>query len=48
MNEETTLVENPIYYYYNKDGVKFYTPNLSFAEKRANDFGTDQVFIEKN
>jgi hypothetical protein len=44
---ETTVLENVIFYYYGSDGVKYYTPSANFAHKQAENYGTNNVFIEK-
>ncbi len=47
MTEEIHITENKIYYYYNSKGNKNYTPNLEFAEIRANFYKTYDVYVEK-
>lgn len=37
-----------IYGYRNDEGHMFWTPNLDFAQLRANFFGTFKVYVEKN
>lgn len=44
-NTETSVVE--IFYYYNDKGQKFYTSNEIFANVRAQQLGTNKVFVEK-
>lgn len=46
MTEEITVEKIEIYYYFSDKGVRFYTPNLSFAHERANFFGTNKVYVE--
>jgi hypothetical protein len=46
MTEEITVEKIEIYYYFSDRGVRFYTPNLSFAHERANFFGTNKVYVE--
>jgi|LauGreDrversion4_2_1035121.scaffolds.fasta_scaffold12734_7 hypothetical protein len=36
-----------IFYYYNLEGKKCYTPNAEFAEVQARNYGTDNVYVEK-
>ena len=45
---ETTVVEDVLYYYYNNEGEKLYTGNGTFAQSRANFYETFKVYIEKN
>ena len=42
---ENEIVENVIYWYTNKEGIKCYTPNCQFAHKQAELYGTHDVFI---
>ena len=44
-NTEMSIVE--IFYYYNDKGQKLYTSNEIFAMARAQQHGTDKVFVEK-
>lgn len=44
-NTETSVVE--IFYYYNDKGQRLYTSNEIFANARAQQHGTDKVFVEK-
>lgn len=37
-----------IFYYYDSEGKKLYTPSEVFASVRANQNGTKKVFVEKN
>lgn len=48
MSVETIIVENLIYSYYGSDGKKYYTPNLEFAIAQSRNYGTEDVFVEKN
>ena len=47
MNEGTQILDNVIYSYISKNGVKCYTPNSSFAHSRATTHGTEYVYIIK-
>ena len=46
MNEGTQIIDNEIYSYKTKDGLKCYTPNPNFADSRAIFHGTEDVYIE--
>ena len=46
MNEGTQVVENLIFSYRNQDGLMCYTPNSIFAQARATQHGTENVFVE--
>lgn len=48
MSEELKIEENEIFYYYDSNGRKYYTPSLTFARVRAIYFNTEKVFVEKN
>ncbi len=39
--------ENVIFYYFNDKGQRLYTSNQEFAVIRAFEFGTNEVYIEK-
>ena len=47
MSDETQVLVNYTYYYYDNNGNKYTTPNASFAAARANYYGTDNVYAEK-
>lgn len=40
--------ENVIFYYFNEKGQKLYTSNELFAKLRADELGTNEVYVEKN
>lgn len=46
MNEGTQTIDNAIYSYKTKDGLKCYTPNPGFAQSRSIAHGTEDVYIE--
>jgi hypothetical protein len=46
MSDETKAIENIVFFYYDKSGKKYCTPNASFAEARAYYYGTDNIFVE--
>jgi hypothetical protein len=48
MSDETQVLVNHTFYYYDKNGKKYTTPNSSFAEARAYYYGTETVYIEKH
>jgi|LauGreDrversion4_2_1035121.scaffolds.fasta_scaffold122132_3 hypothetical protein len=48
MTEEIKNEELEIFYYYDSKGKKYFTPNLLFAQVRANYYNTIKVFVEKN
>lgn len=47
MTDETKILENIIFFYYDKNGIKYCTPNASFAHARSIYFGTNNVYVEK-
>lgn len=47
MSENTEMSVVEIFYYYNEKGQKLYTSNELFAMARAQQCGTDKVFVEK-
>ena len=47
MSENTEMSIVKIFYYYNDKGQKLYTSNEIFAMARAQQYGTDKVFVEK-
>ena len=47
MSDETQVLINYTFYYYDNNGKKYTTPNASFAEARAYYYGTETVYIEK-
>lgn len=47
MNNETIVIDEPIYFYLDSEGVKQYTPNYILANSRANYYGTIDVYILK-
>lgn len=48
MSEVITELEMELFYYYNEEGKKLYTPNQDFAIIQAKNYGTDNVYVEKN
>lgn len=47
MSEGTEVLENVIFSYIGKNGVRFYTPNANLAQTRANFYETYSVYITK-
>ena len=47
MSENTEMSVVEIFYYYNDKGQRLYTSNEIFAMARAQQHGTDKVFVEK-
>jgi hypothetical protein len=50
MSEEITVQENDedvLYGYRNDKGMMLWSPNASFAQVRANEYGTFQIYLEK-
>ena len=47
MNQEIEIKNDPLYYYYGKDGLKYHTPNFNLAYVRAIAHGTNEVYLEK-
>ena len=47
MSENTEMSVVEIFYYYNDKGQRLYTSNEIFADARAQQYGTDKVFVEK-
>lgn len=51
MSEQIADVETEdvvLYGYRNEEGKMLWTPNATFAQIQANNYGTFQVYIEKN
>ena len=48
MSDETQISINDLFYYYDNNGVKYTTPNSSFAELRADFYKTYKVYVEKH
>lgn len=45
--QEITVTENIIFYYFGYNGVKLYTPSADFAHNQAVKYGTEHVYVEK-
>ena len=48
MSDEPQISINDLFYYYDNNGVKYTTPNSSFAELRADFYKTYTVYVEKH
>lgn len=48
MSEDQTIESYEIFYYFDSNGKKFYTPNQTYATIRAKYYMTFEVFVEKN
>ena len=48
MSDETQVLVNYTFYYYDNNGIKYSTPNSSFAELRADFYKTYKVYVEKH
>ena len=47
MTEEIKTEENEIYFYFDINGKKFYTPNKEFALIQSMKHGTHKIYVEK-
>lgn len=47
MSEGTQVLDNLIFSYIGKNGVRFYTPNPNLAQARANFYETYSVYVTK-
>jgi hypothetical protein len=45
MSNETQVIDEPLFYYYGNDGVKYYTCSAVLAMARAKFHGTDDVYV---
>jgi hypothetical protein len=48
MSEDTNVEDYEIFYYFDSQGRKYYTPSEIYASYRAKHYGTNKVYIEKN
>jgi hypothetical protein len=47
MSEGTQVLDNLIFSYVGKNGIRFYTPNPNLAQARANYYETYNVYVTK-
>jgi hypothetical protein len=47
MSEETLVIDNLIFSYYDKNGKVYHTPSAEFATAQARKYGTINIYVEK-
>jgi hypothetical protein len=47
MSNETIVIDEPMYYYYGSNGVKYFTSSAILATSRAKFYGTNDVYLVK-
>lgn len=48
MSEDQIIEDYELFYYYDSNGKKLYTPSEVYASVRARQYGTNKVYLENN